>query len=263
MPDLIEAISPLYVLSGFAVGMLVGMTGIGGGSLMTPLLILAFGVQPATAVGTDLLYAAITKSGGTLFHSLARSIDWRVVWRLAAGSLPVTALTILIFSKMKLHGDALGALIQTVLGIALLLTASVLVFRQRILSYYSAHVPELDSSATRRFTVLVGAIIGFLVSVSSVGAGAIGAMGLVLLYPKMPIARIVGSDIAHAVPLTFLAGLGHWWLGSTDGRLLVSLLAGSLPGILIGSYFCSRVPDGALRIILAVTLATVAVKLLF
>jgi uncharacterized protein len=262
MIDLIATISPVYVLSGFAVGVLVGITGIGGGSLMTPLLILVFGVQPATAVGTDLLYAAITKSGGALFHSLARSIDWRVVGRLAAGSLPVTAATLVVLSKMTPHGEALGGVIQTVLSIALLLTATVLIFRQRILSYYSAHVPALDSAGTLRSTVLVGALIGFLVSISSVGAGAIGAMGLVLLYPQMPMVRIVGSDIAHAVPLTLLAGLGHWWLGSTDLRLLASLLIGSLPGILIGSYFCSRVPDQALRMILAVTLAVVAVRLL-
>jgi uncharacterized membrane protein YfcA len=149
-----------------------------------------------------------------------------------------------------------------VLSIALLLTATVLIFRKYILAYYNAHIPALSGGSTTRATVIIGAAIGLLVSISSVGAGAIGAMALVLLYPRMPIARIVGSDIAHAVPLTLVAGLGHWWLGSTDWLLLGSLLVGSLPGIFIGSYFCSRVPDGALRIILAVTLIVAAVRLL-
>ena len=263
MIELIHALNPLYVLSGFVVGVLVGLTGIGGGSLMTPLLILMFGVHPATAVGTDLLYAAITKSGGTLFHGFARSIDWRVVGRLAAGSIPIAALTLLILSGLDRSGPAAGEVIKIVLSIALFLTATVLIFRNRILARYAARVVSLEQRSTAVCTVIVGAGIGFLVSISSVGAGAIGAMGLVLLYPQMPMARIVGSDIAHAVPLTLAAGIGHWWLGSTDWLLLASLLAGSLPGIFIGSYFCSRVADGALRMILAVTLTVVAVRLLF
>jgi uncharacterized membrane protein YfcA len=259
---MLDAIDPLYVLSGFVVGVLVGLTGIGGGSLMTPLLILVFGVHPATAVGTDLLYAAITKSGGTLFHGFARSIDWRVVGRLASGSIPMTVLTLLFLSRVDRDDPGVGDLIKTTLGIALFLTAGVLVFRQRILARYSARVSALQPRSIVLYTVAMGALIGALVSLSSVGAGAIGAMCLVLLYPQMTMARIVGSDIAHAVPLTLAAGMGHWWLGSTDWLLLTSLLIGSLPGILLGSYFCSRVPDGALRMILAVTLTVVAVRLL-
>jgi uncharacterized membrane protein YfcA len=263
MIDLISALNPLYALSGLVVGVLVGLTGIGGGSLMTPLLILIFGVHPATAVGTDLLYAAITKSGGTLFHGFARSIDWRVVGRLATGSIPTTALTLLVLSGVDRHGPAASEVIQVVLGIALLLTASVLIFRKYILERYATRFAVLGERNTTIATVIIGSVIGLMVSISSVGAGAIGAMALVLLYPKMSMARIVGSDIAHAVPLTFVAGLGHWWLGSTDWGLLASLLVGSLPGIFIGSYFCTRVPDGALRMILAVTLSVVAVRLLF
>jgi uncharacterized membrane protein YfcA len=262
MNGVIHTIEPLYVLSGFVVGALVGMTGIGGGSLMTPLLILVFGVQPATAVGTDLLYAAITKSGGTLFHGFSKSIDWRVVGRLAFGSIPTTILTLLILSGFDRHGAAAGTLIKSVLSIALLMTALVLIFRKYILARYASRVAAMQPRHTALCTIGMGAVIGSLVSISSVGAGAIGAMALVLLYPHMPMARIVGSDIAHAVPLTLVAGIGHWWLGSTDWFLLVSLLIGSLPGIFFGSYCCTRVPDGALRMILAVTLTVVAVKLI-
>lgn len=262
MIDLIDMINPAFAVSGFVVGVLVGMTGIGGGSLMTPLLILAFGVHPATAVGTDLLYAAITKGGGTLFHGFARTIDWRVVGRLAAGSIPMTALALLVLSGLERHGTAAGALIKVVLSVALFLTAAVLIFRKYMLARFGARVAALDQRRTTLCTVLIGAVIGVLVSISSVGAGAIGAMALVMLYPRMPMAKVVGSDIAHAVPLTLAAGIGHWWLGSTDWFLLASLLVGSLPGILIGSYFCSRVPDEALRMILAVTLSIVAVRLL-
>ena len=262
MTEFIHTFGATYAVSGFVVGVLVGLTGIGGGSLMTPLLILIFGVPPATAVGTDLLYAAITKSGGTVFHGVARSIDWRVVGRLAAGSIPVTVLTLLFLSGLDRHGTAASQLIKTVLSIALALTAAVLIFRNYILAYYATRVAALDRRSAMVCTVIMGAVIGLLVSISSVGAGAIGAMGLILLYPQMPMARIVGSDIAHAVPLTFVAGIGHWWLGSTDWHLLASLLIGSLPGILIGSYFCSRVPDGALRMILAATLTVVALRLM-
>lgn len=262
MTELLEAIDLAYAVSGFVVGVLVGMTGIGGGSLMTPLLILVFGIHPATAVGTDLLYAAITKGGGTLFHGFARTINWRVVGRLAAGSIPMTALALLVLSGLDRHGTAASALIKTVLSIALFLTAAVLIFRRHILARFGARVAALDQPSTTLYTVIMGAVIGVLVSISSVGAGAIGAMALVLLYPNMPMAKIVGSDIAHAVPLTLVAGIGHWWLGSTDWFLLASLLVGSLPGILVGSYFCSRVPDGTLRMILAATLTIVAARLL-
>jgi hypothetical protein len=262
MAGLLSKADLLYSLSGFFVGLLVGITGVGGGSLMTPLLILLFGVHPATAVGTDLLYAAITKSGGTLIHGFSRSIDWSVVWRLAAGSLPMTAVSLVVLSHIDRHGSAGSGLITTVLGIALFLTAAVLVFRKRIVALYNARISPLDRRRTTLFTIMMGAVIGFLVSISSVGAGAIGAMGLVLLYPRMPMAQIVGSDIAHAVPLTLLAGIGHWILGSTDWHLLGTLLIGSIPGIVIGSYYCSRVPEGALRTVLAITLTVVACKLL-
>ena len=256
-------IDPLYSLSGFAVGALVGMTGVGGGSLMTPLLILLFGVHPATAVGTDLLYAAATKTGGSLVHGYARSIDWRVVRRLATGSVPATLVTLAVLSHFNLSGDAARNLITLVLSVALLATAFVLVFGEAIVAAYRARVAELDSQRTAVNTVLVGLVLGVLVSISSVGAGAIGVIALIMLYPQLPMARIVGSDIAHAVPLTLIAGTGHWMMGSVDWHIMGSLLAGSLPGIFVGSYFAIRVPERALRLVLATTLFVVASRIVY
>jgi hypothetical protein len=219
------------------------MTGVGGGSLMTPLLILLFGVHPATAVGTDLLYAAATKSAGTVVHGLHQTIDWHVVGRLAAGSVPTAAATILALSCFNIYGGAAKALMTGMLSSALFATAAVLIFRKKILAYYAVHIGELDPRRTAGLTVFVGAVLGFLVTISSVGAGALG------------------SDIAHAVPLTLAAGIGHWALGSIDWPLLGSLLAGSLPGIVIGSHVSLRVPDAVLRFSLATTLIIVASKL--
>lgn len=256
-------IDPLYSLSGFAVGALVGMTGVGGGSLMTPLLILLFGVHPATAVGTDLLYAAATKSVGSLVHGFARSIDWRVVRRLATGSVPATIVTLGALSHFNLSGDAARNLITLVLSVALFATAIVLVFGDPIVAAYRARVAELDPQRTATNTVLVGVLLGLLVSISSVGAGAIGVIALIMLYPNLPMAKIVGSDIVHAVPLTLIAGTGHWMMGSVDWHIISSLLAGSLPGIFVGSYFAIRVPERALRLVLATTLFVVASRIAF
>src|SRR6185503_2405305 len=256
-------IDPLYSLSGFAVGLLVGMTGVGGGALMTPILIMLFGVHPATAVGTDLLYAAATKTGGSLVHGFARSIDWRVVGRLATGSIPATILTLAALSHFNLSGDAAHNLITLVLSVALFATAFVLVFGTSIVAIYRVRVAELDSHRTAVSTIAVGAVLGCLVSISSVGAGALGVIALVMLYPHMPMARIVGSDIAHAVPLTLIAGLGHWMMGSVNWAIICSLLAGSLPGIFVGSYFAISVPERALRLVLATTLFMVATRIAY
>jgi hypothetical protein len=256
-------IDPLYSLSGFAVGMLVGMTGVGGGALMTPLLILLFGIHPATAVGTDLLYAAATKTGGSLVHGYARSIDWRVVRRLASGSIPATLVTLAVLSHFNLNGEAARSLITLVLSVALFATAFVLVFGQPIVALYRARVSELDPRRTAVTTVLIGIALGVLVSISSVGAGAIGVIVLMLLYPHLPMVKIVGTDIAHAVPLTLVAGLGHWMMGSVDWYVILSLLVGSLPGIFLGSYFAIRIPERALRLILASTLFVVASRIAY
>ncbi|HXW31406.1 MAG TPA: sulfite exporter TauE/SafE family protein [Xanthobacteraceae bacterium] len=254
-------INPLYSASGFVVGALVGLTGVGGGSLMTPLLVLLFGIHPAVAVGTDLLYAAITKTGGTLAHAASRTVDWRITRRLAAGSVPAAAVTLFLMSRLGHSVDAGAQLITTVLGFALILTAITLVFRQKILDYFADRVGELDARRVAPLTVLLGAAVGALVTLSSVGAGAIGVTVLLMLYPRLPVARIVGSDIAHAVPLTLVAGLGYWFLGSTDWMLLGSLLVGSVPGVILGSFAAARAPDWVLRPILATTLALVGGKL--
>ena len=256
-------IDPLYSLSGFFVGMLVGMTGVGGGALMTPILILLFGIHPATAVGTDLLYAAATKAGGSLVHGFARSIDWRVVRRLAVGSIPATVVTLSVLSHFNLNGEAARSLITVVLSVALFATALVLVFGEPIVAAYRARVAELDARRTAISTVAVGATLGVLVSISSVGAGAIGVIALIMLYPHLPMAKVVGSDIAHAVPLTLIAGLGHWMMGSVDWHIIGSLLLGSLPGIFVGSYFAIRIPERALRLVLATTLLVVASRMAY
>jgi uncharacterized membrane protein YfcA len=251
----------LYVLSGFGVGALVGMTGVGGGSLMTPVLILFFGIHPATAVGTDLLYAAITKTGGIAIHTIHRTIDWRIVGRLATGSVPAALFTILALSRIDLSSGGSRTVINDALGVALLLTALVLIFRQQILAVYARRVGRLSDRTTWLLTVVFGALLGVLVSISSVGAGAIGVTALLLLYPDLPMRRIVGSDIAHAVPLTLVGGVGHAILGSTNWPILLSLLVGSIPGVLLGGQVSVKVPDTVLRFALATILIVVVGRL--
>ena len=254
-------IDPLYVASGFAVGLLVGMTGVGGGSLMTPLLILLFGIHPTTAVGTDLLYAAATKTGGSLIHGLGRSIHWPAVFRLACGSLPASVATLLVMWQLNLDASAQRSLVNLVLCFALVLTATSLIFRKAIMERYRRRLEHIDEKTTAIATIVTGAALGILVSISSVGAGAVGVTALLLLYPRLPMVSIVGSDIAHAVPLTLVAGFGHWALGAVDWSLMGVLLIGSLPGIVIGSYSALRVPETVLRLTLAAVLILVAVKI--
>jgi uncharacterized protein len=258
-----DTIDPLFALSGFFVGLLVGQTGMGGGSLMTPLLILLFGVHPATAVGTDLLYASATKTAGTLVHGFNRTVNWRIVGRLAAGSVPATAVTVLLISQFDISGRAASGIISSVLGVMLLLTALSLVFRRQFLAFAGNRLMNVAPHHTTLLTVITGIVLGVLVTISSVGAGALGVTALLLLYPRLPMVNIVGSDIAHAVPLTLVAGLGHLYLGSVDWPLLTSLLMGSVPGIIIGSYISAHVPDAVLRPILAVTLMVVGGRLVF
>jgi uncharacterized protein len=253
-------IDPLYVASGFGVGLLVGMTGVGGGSLMTPLLILLFGIHPTTAVGTDLLYAAATKTAGSLVHGIARSVHWPAVIRLACGSIPASVLTLLVTWMLDLNPASQRTLVNLVLCVALLLAATSLIFRKSILDRYRARMEKVDDRTIAVATVLTGIVLGVLVSISSVGAGAIGVTALLLLYPRRPMATIVGSDIAHAVPLTLVAGAGHWMAGAVDWHLMGVLLLGSLPGIVVGSYCAVRVPQTVLRVVLASILIVVAAK---
>lgn len=259
----LSAIRPLYILSGAAVGTLVGLTGVGGGSLMTPLLILAFGFHPASAVGTDLLFASATKAVGTGVHSANKTIDWALVRRMSLGSVPAALLTIAAIRVFHLDGDKAARPLSIALAVLLILTAAVLLLRGRLTRLAQTRTPELSTQATAALTTGLGALLGVLITLTSVGAGALGVTLLVFLYPRMPIARIVGSDIVHAVPLTLIAGVAHWWLGTVDLRLLASLLCGSVPGIIVGSLLTPRLSDRVLRPILATVLVLVGLKLVF
>jgi uncharacterized protein len=252
----------LYTISGFCVGVLVGMTGVGGGSLMTPLLILLFGVHPTTAVGTDLLFAASTKTIGTIAHATSRTVDWTMVGQLAIGSVPATIATLILLSRFDLESVKAQHLIALTLGSVLLVTALLLVVGRSVRDRYADRLKNLDRRTVGVFTIVLGLMMGVLVTITSVGAGAIGVTVLLILHPKMPAGRVVGSDIAHAVPLTLLAGAGHWYLGLIDWSLLGTLLIGSLPGIVIGSYLASRASDAVVRIALASILVIVGVRLL-
>lgn len=255
-----------YTLSGLLVGFIVGLTGVGGGSLMTPLLILLFGIPPATAVGTDLLYASITKLGGAWVHSRNGHVDWKLVGWLAAGSLPTAALTAGLLAALDLRDDHFEALISMVLGFALMLTAVAIVSRDRLAQWGQSRERTADNRRAGRLnlaTLATGAILGLLVTISSVGAGVIGMVALLWLYPDRPAVKLVGIDIAHAVPLTAVAGLGYFYLGTVDFILLGSLLLGSLPGIYLGSHASGLFPDRLLRPTLACMLLLIGGRLVF
>lgn len=252
-------------VAGFVAGLLVGITGVGGGSLMTPLLVLVFGMAPAAAVGTDLWFAAITKLVGGTVHHQRGGVDWQVVRRLSLGSLPAAVLTL-----VWLHTSGLGpvkqGLILHMLGVVLVLTALAMLLKKQL----HAVGQRLRSSAPERFkgvqpplTVLAGALLGFLVTLTSVGAGALGTVMLVYLYPfRMTPTRLVGTDIVHAIPLTMVAGMGHLWMGNVDLPLLGQLLLGSIPGIVIGSLVGTRTSELFLRRAIAAVLVAVGAKLL-
>ncbi|MGB4347497.1 MAG: sulfite exporter TauE/SafE family protein [Burkholderiaceae bacterium] len=253
-----------YVLSGFAVGLLVGLTGVGGGSLMTPLLTLIFGINPAVAVGTDLAFASITKTAGTFAHRFRNTVHWDIVKLLCFGALPAALLATLALSYFGALDKHIGQVIRYSIAFSVILTVVAIIFRGRMQAWISAH-PErqLQGRNLAIATISCGAVLGTLVTISSIGAGAIGATLLVLLYPRLSPAEIAGTDIAYAVPLTALAALGHWWLGSINWELLAMLLLGSVPGITIGSLAARSVPEKFLRGLLAATLTAVAAKLVF
>lgn len=255
-----------FVLAGFFVGTVIGLTGVGGGSLMTPLLIFFFGVKPYMAVGTDLLFAAFTKMGGTLSLARQRLVPWRVVGLLCAGSLPASLLTLAVLHRIGPASAAAQSLMTTTLGIALLLTAAATFYkavrgRQLPRSVTQAELSHATRARHWSLPVLFGAVIGTLVTLTSVGAGAIGVTVLLILFPMLPLPRIVAADIAYAVPLTLVAGLGHASLGSVDWPLLAKLLAGSLPGIWLGSRLVHHTPDRVVRSILSLLLAWAGTKL--
>ncbi len=252
---------PIAVLSGFGVGAIVGMTGVGGGSLMTPLLMGAFGLSPAVAIGTDLWFAGLTKAGGSWVHHRLGHVDFRVTRRLLAGSLPAAVLTIALMHITGITKAWSGALTMA-LGLALLLTAVSVAYR-RLWNALGLRLERwLPDSRRDRLTVIAGALLGVLVSLSSIGAGAIGATLLLLLYPRLPAQRIVGIDIAHAVPLTLVAGIGHATLGHVEWALLGALLLGSLPGIWLGARLTQTMPERLVRGVLCLSLLGAGVKVL-
>lgn len=250
-----------HATAGLLVGVLVGLTGVGGGSLMTPLLVLMFGVNPKTAVGTDLLFAAITKTVGSTIHGWRDTVDWHIFRRLAAGSIPAALLAVVALQGLGEIGNRAEHVIIVFLGCMLVLTAFAALFQRQLVGLARRREGPADRHAMLP-TVLLGAFIGVAVSISSVGAGAIGVTALLMLYPNLPVSRIVGTDIVHAVPLALVAGSGHWLYGDVDPVLLVSLLAGSVPGVVAGSLLSSRAPDRLLRPALAAVLLVSGLKLL-
>lgn len=254
----------LYILTGAGVGFAVGLTGVGGGSLMTPMLLL-FGFPTHIAIGTDLIYAAVTKASGVLTHHRQLTVDWVIVRRLAAGSLPASLLTILVLSRIFQDPAEYRGILLSTLGVMLILTSIVLLMRRRLQAWHARAAspsPWLDRNRPA-VTVAAGAFLGICVTLSSVGAGAFGAALLFLLYPVLSSVRVVGTDLAHAVPLTLIAGLGHWHLGHIDWMLLGSLLIGSIPAIHVGSRLANQVPERVLQSGLASLLLLIGVKYAF
>ena len=252
-----------YSIAGFVVGVVVGLTGVGGGSLMTPLLVLGFGISPVTAVGTDLLNAGFTKIGGAATHAVKGHVDWHITGLLASGSVPGAIVGLIALSLLPKAGPATHVVVSTALGFMLVLTALSLAFRAKLLDWAHSHagrgfLARHQSAAT----VVMGLFIGLAVTLSSVGAGAIGVTALVLLFPMLATTRIVGTDIAHAVPITLLAGFGHAFFGNVNWWLLASLLIGSLPGIFVGSHLTARIPEKVLRASLVAVLLFAGTKLL-
>ncbi len=255
----------LNAAAGFGVGLMVGLTGVGGGSLMTPILVLLFGVAPAAAVGTDLWFAALTKSVGGIVHHKRGSVDWQVFRRLCAGSLPASLATL-----WWLHTSGIGQMkhgvIVNALGVVLLITAIGMLLRKRLLAMgqnLRTTNPDRFKGVQPVLTVVAGAVLGFLVTLTSVGGGALGTVMLLFLYPfRMKPTTLVGTDIVHAIPLTIVAGMGHLVMGNVDLSLLGNLLLGSVPGILLGSLLATKAPEGLLRGAIATVLTMVAGKLL-
>ena len=242
----------LLPLAGFTVGLIVGMTGVGGGALMTPALIFGLGFPPSVAVGTDLIFAGVTKSIGVYAHGLAGNVDWRTMRLFAYGSIPAALLSIVALEGFGSR-EALDAAVLPILGVALLLTAVVVAMRGRVVAI-AQRLSRSAGSPSTGWIVVSGAVLGCLVTLSSVGAGALGVAVLMVCRPAMIVKRIVGTNLAHALPLALVAGAGHWRLGTVDFGLPAALLVGSIPGIYIGSSLTGRVSEPVLRCLLAVVL---------
>lgn len=251
----------LAVLSGFGVGVIVGLTGVGGGSLMTPLLMTVFKLNPAVAIGTDLWFAAITKTSGSIAHHRHGHVDYQILLRLLAGSIPAAIATLALMHFTGVTKGWASALTFS-LGIALLLTAVTVFFKSTWHKVGLKLERWLPESRKPALTVMAGLILGVLVTLSSIGAGAIGATLILLLYPRLEARRLVGTDIAHAVPLTLVAGIGHATMGHVEWALLAALLVGSLPGIWIGAQLTRKMPDRLVRTLLCVSLVTAGLKVI-
>ncbi len=249
------------IASGFAVGAIVGMTGVGGGSLMTPLLMGIFKLNPAVAIGTDLWFAALTKSSGAVAHARHNQVDWRLTRQLLWGSIPAALLTLLAMNATGLT-KAWASTLTLTLGVALLLTALAVAFKPKWSQLGLQLEKHLTPQTRDALTVLAGTSLGVFVTLSSVGAGALGVTMMLLLHPRLPTRTLVGTDIAHAVPLTLVAGTGHALMGHVDWLLLVSLLIGSVPGIWIGAQLTRVLPEGLIRGLLCCSLVTASVKVL-
>ncbi|QUX96015.1 hypothetical protein C0J08_11625 [Marinomonas sp. CT5] len=247
-----------YIAAGAAVGLAVGITGVGGGSLMTPLLLM-FGFPPHIAIGTDLMYAGIAKSTGVVMHAKHGNVNWKIVFAMAAGSIPASFATVWMLSQYD-KPDHYQEILTGTLGIMLVLTATVILFRSKLTATLNFNIPESKST---KIIFFCGLILGVLVTLTSVGAGALGTAIMMILFPLMRAKNIVGTDLAHAVPLTLVAGIGHIFLGNVDYTLLVALLIGSIPTIYIGTRVATHVPNHVLQPILATALLSFGVKYLF
>jgi uncharacterized protein len=256
-----------FIFAGFVVGLVVGLTGVGGGSLMTPLLIFGFGIKPYLAIGTDLLFAAFTKLGGSINMARSKAIDWSIVGSLAAGSIPASLATLWVLHRLGPANPEVQKVMTSTLGVALLLTAGATLYKAIRGYNIPRNITAQELARARKprhwtLPILFGALVGTLVTLTSVGAGAIGVLVLMLLYPILPLPRIVAADIAYAVPLTLVAGLGHASLGSVDWSLLGKLLIGSLPGIWLGTRLVHKTPDRVIRSVLSLLLAYAGLKLI-
>ncbi|MEQ1108850.1 sulfite exporter TauE/SafE family protein [Acinetobacter seifertii] len=258
-----------FILAGMLVGFCVGITGVGGGSLMTPILIGLFRIEPHIAIGTDLLYAAISKFCGSMVHAKKLNIVWPIVLWLAVGSIPASFGTTWVLEHYLSQSTHYKAVLTMVLGFMLTLTGVSIIFRSRIEKFFSkfrnkeiTHTEneQVAVQNKRTYIVIMGIILGVFVTLSSVGAGAFGIMALVIMFPNLPMIRIIGSDVVHAVLLTLVAGLGHMSAGNVDFMLLMWLLVGSIPAIIIGTLISSRMPERLIRKILGITLFALGVN---
>nr|WP_315044056.1 sulfite exporter TauE/SafE family protein [uncultured Moraxella sp.] len=254
-----------FILAGIFVGFCVGVTGVGGGSLMTPILIMLLKVEPHIAVGTDLLYAAISKFFGGVVHFKKSNVVWSIVLWIAIGSIPASIATNYLVATYLGNINAIKTIMTLILGAMLMVTGVSLIFRNRIEAFFdkyrkTAKTHHLAVHIPKYKLALMGVLLGVVVTLSSVGAGAFGVMALVLIFPQLPMIRIIGSDVVHAVLLTLVAGLGHLFTGSVDFHMLTFLLIGAIPAVIVGTLVSSKLPEKKLRPILGVTLLLLGVN---